>query len=407
VPKEVTLYNRLGEPAMLLAGRRSYYGPGSDCLNIVDHRTNAHRKPVLQDVMDGVTVADALPHIDFVMSMFLPTDVNQEIADRYQMEVMLHRTTKPLVFVTYEFEGCRDAIEMAEAVAGGPAALAKRPFVTCYINVTSGLLHNQEALQKLLFLAGKGLPALYIPVGMGGINGPITVAGVYAMVNAGALAGIVISQLKREGAPVIMPGMGAGVIDMRTLTQPYVMPDARGIGEALAHYYHLPMFSLAGATDSKAVDQQAAVEAALTLLYTAVGGGHLVHDLGYLESGLTTSLAQLTICNEIVDWVKSSLTPIEVNDETLALDLIDLIGPDGQLLDSDHTLRHFRERWYPDLIERRIYGEWQADGAKTLAQRAAERVDEILASHTAAPLSAEAAEAIRAVVLRAEQQFGK
>ena len=123
-PKVVTLYNRHGEPAIVLDGHCAYFGTGSDCLNIVDHRTGQRRKPVLQDVVDGITLCDALPNIDFVMSMFLPTDVPGEIADRYQMEVMLNRTSKPLVVVNYELAGCIDATEMAQAVAGSPQSLS-------------------------------------------------------------------------------------------------------------------------------------------------------------------------------------------------------------------------------------------------------------------------------------------
>jgi trimethylamine--corrinoid protein Co-methyltransferase len=403
-PKEVVLHDRHGREALRLGGRRSYYGTGSDCLNILDHRTGQRRKPILQDVVEGVTVCDALPNINFVMSLFLPTDVNQAIADRYQMEVMLNHTTKPLVYVTYEFSGCRDVVDMAEAVAGGAEALRAKPFLACYINVTSGLLHNEEALQKLLFLAGKGLPALYIPVITGGVNGPVTPAGALALVNAGVLAGLVVAQLKREGAPVIVPGWGGTAMDMRAMMEPYCVPDARGMAEAMAHFYGLPMFALAGCSDSKVVDQQAALEAALTLMEVSLVGGNLVHDLGYLESGLTTSLAQLLICHEIVTWIKYSTKPIEVNDETLALDLVEAAGPDGQMLDSEHTRQHFRERWYPDLIDHRIHDLWLEDGGSTLAERAARQVDEILAEHKPEALPAEAAAAVRAVVERAERQ---
>src|SRR5574337_299378 len=129
VPKRVVLHNRRGQPAITLEGRCSYFGSSSDCLNIVDHRTGRRRPRVLQDVGEGVTVCDALENIDFVMSMFLPGDVNQQIADRYQMEVMLNCTTKPLVFVTYDLSGCVDGIEMAKAAAGGAAALREKPFV--------------------------------------------------------------------------------------------------------------------------------------------------------------------------------------------------------------------------------------------------------------------------------------
>ncbi len=406
VPKRVTLCDRHGRRVMPVEGYRSFYGPGSDCLNIVDHRTWKRRKPVLKDVIEGITVCDALPHIDFVMSMFLPSDVNQVIADRYQMEVMLNYTTKPIVFVTYELSGCVDAVEMAEAVVGGPEALRQNPLVACYINVTTGLRHNEEAVQKLLYLAEKGLPALYIPVASGGITGPVTPAGSMAIVNAGMLVGLVLSQLKQEGAPIIVPGWGGGGIDMRTMVGPYCGPDHRRLAEALAHYYNLPMFTLAGASDSKMVDQQAGIEAALTLMVDALAGGNIVHDLGYLESGLSGSLAQLVICNEIVSWIESFMKGIEINDETLALDLIDKIGPDGQFLDSDHTMCHFRERWYPEIIERDNYDNWLAKGGKSLAERAAERVEEILAEHKPEPLPKDVAKAVHAIVERAEAQYG-
>ena len=193
VPKRVTLYDRHGQPALYLEGNRCYYGPGSDCLNIIDHRTGEHRKAVVQDVVEGITVCDALPNVDFVMSMFLPSDVDAMVSDRYQMEAMLNNTSKPIVYVTNEFSGCVDAVEMAEAVVGGAEALRQRPLAACYINVTTGLRHNEEALQKLLFLADKGLPLLYIPVAVGGISAPITTASSMALINAGVLAGLVLS----------------------------------------------------------------------------------------------------------------------------------------------------------------------------------------------------------------------
>jgi trimethylamine--corrinoid protein Co-methyltransferase len=323
------------------------------------------------------------------------------------MKVMLSQTSKPIVFVTYDLSGCVDAIEMAETVAGDPAALREKPFIVCYINATTGLLHNKEALQKLLYLAEKSLPAIYVPGVSAGLTEPVTVAGSTAVKNAGVLVALVLSQLKREGTPIIVPGWGGMELDMRTMVRPYCGPDHRGVAEALAHYNTLPMFSLAGASDAKLVDQQAAIEAALTLMVEAVAGGHIVHDLGYLESGLSGSLAQLAICDEIVAWIKHLTQDIEINDEALALDLIDQLGPDGQFLKSEHTRRHFRERWYPRLFERDNYHGWLAKGGKTLAERAADRVEEILATHKPESLSKEVAQAIHAIVGRAEAQHAR
>ena len=194
-PKRLTLYDRLGNVAIRACDYNTYYGGGSDCLNILDHRTGERREPLLTDVVDAARVIDALPELDFAMSMVLPKDVDQRIYDRYQMEVMLNHTTKPIVYVTPDFEGCKAAVEMCEAVAGSPAAFAQKPFAACYINVTSGLVANAEALQKCMYLAKKGLPMTYIPLNAGGVNSPATTAGCMATMNAGILLGIVLAQL--------------------------------------------------------------------------------------------------------------------------------------------------------------------------------------------------------------------
>jgi trimethylamine--corrinoid protein Co-methyltransferase len=273
--------------------------------------------------------------------------------------------------------------------------------VACYINVTTGLRHNQEALQKLLWLAGKGLPAIYVPVSLGGMTAPITTAGAIAMDHAGILVGLVLSQLKREGAPLIVPAYGGQALDMLTLVDPYCQPDQRGGLGALAHFHQLPMFSLGGCSDAKAVDQQAALEAALTLMVDIQSGGHLIHDLGYLESGLTGSLAQLAMCDEIVHWIRRATAEVEVSDETLALDVIDAVGPDGEFLTAEHTLKHVRDPWYPRLLDRHVHDDWLSEGGLTLRDRAAARVDEILASHQPQPLPEAASRTLRDIVARA------
>ena len=226
--RSVTLHDRSGTPRLALEGDNVFFGPGSDCLNIVDHRTGERRPAVLQDTRDGLTLVDALPNMDFAMSMFLPSDVPPEMADREQMAVMLRHTTKPLVVVTYDVDAMLDAIAMAEAVAGGADALRERPTIALYVNVTRGLVHNGDSLRKLLILAERGLPALWIPVTSGGTTGPVTVAGNLALNNAGVLVGVVLAQLVREGAPVVVPGFGGDALDLRTMVDPYAGPDHRG-----------------------------------------------------------------------------------------------------------------------------------------------------------------------------------
>jgi trimethylamine--corrinoid protein Co-methyltransferase len=401
-PKELTLYDRNGKPVMPLGGYRSYYGPGSDCLNIIDHRSGERRKPVVRDVAEGAVLCEHLPHIDFVMSMVLPTDVDGTIADRYQMEAMLSHTTKPVIYVTYEMSGCRDAVEMAEAVMGGDEALRRTPTIACYINAVSGLRHNKEALEKLLFLASKNLPSLYIPSSTAAITSPVTPAGSVALDYAGVLVGLVLSQLKREGAPVIASGMPpGGTFDMKTLVTSYCEPE-RTITTALSHHYGFPMFAIGGASESKVFDQQAAAEAAMSLVVETLAGSNIIHDLGYLESGLTFSFAQLLLGNEIVSWIKAFLKGYEVDDESLALDVIAGLGPEGDFLNTPHTFKHYRERWYPNLFERATYEAWLSKGGKSLAERAKEKIDSILAEHKPEPLPVKTRERLREIIARAK-----
>jgi trimethylamine--corrinoid protein Co-methyltransferase len=294
-----------------------------------------------------------------------------------------------------------DAIAMAEAVAGGADALRERPLVAFYINVTRGLVHNGDSIRKLLLLAERGLPALWIPVTSGGTTGPVTLAGNVAVNNAGVLVGLVLANLVREGTPVVVPGFGGEFLDLRTMVDPYAEPDSMGVVPAIAHHYGLPMFSLAGGSDSKAVDQQAASEASLTMLWHALAGGHLVHDSGYLESGLCGSLAQLAICDEIAAWIGASIGPVVIDEEALALDLVDALGPDGSFLEADHTIAHYREHWYPALIDRSSRPQWLARGGRTLGERAVERVDRLLAAHAVPPLPEAAEDAIAAILERA------
>jgi len=400
-PKQVTLHDRHGNPVMPLGGNRCFFGPGSDCLNIIDHRSGERRRPVMQDVIKGVTLCDALPNIDFVMSMLLPSDVDQAIADTYQMEAMLSYTTKPILYVSYEVRGLVDAVEMAETVVGGEAALREKPILTCYINVVSGAVHNEESLRKLLYLSGKGLPTLYIPGSTGGVTSPMTMAGAVALDMAGGLLGLVLAQLNREGAPFIVSAMDPAALDMKTMVSPYAYPE-RGIIRAVSQHYHLPTLALAGGSDSKLSDQQAAAEAALTMLADVLLGGNIVHDLGYLESGLTYSFAQLAVCDQIVSWIKAFTSEIEVSDETLALDEVAAVGPGGSYLATKHTKKHFHETWYPKLFERGTYADWVQKGSKTLIERASEQVQKILAEHQPEPLPEDVKARLREIVKRAE-----
>jgi len=397
-PKRAVLCDRHGQRVMPLERNNVFFGTGSDCPNVIDLRTGQRRPGTLQDIVEATIVCDALEHIDFLMSFCSASDLPQETADRQQMRAMLMNSTKPVLFVTTEFEGCVDVVRMAEAVAGGEEQLRRNPLTACYINVTHPLRHNQEALRKLLFLSGKGLPTTYTPVVLRGGTGPVTAAGAIALANAGELAGLVLAQLKREGAPLILTGGVNDMLDMRSTIDAYADPTNRVMLVELAHRYDLPIFGLTGCSDSKLPDEQAAAEAAFSILLETLAGAQLAHDVGYLDSGMTNSIEQVVICDELIAYTKHFMRGLEVSEETLALDLIHQIGPDGDFLSTEHTLKHYREDWYPKLFDRNNYDTWQRKGAKTLRQRAREKALKILETHQPEPLPAEVQQQLDAIV---------
>jgi trimethylamine--corrinoid protein Co-methyltransferase len=320
---------------------------------------------------------------------------------------MLNNTSKPIVVVTPDFEGLKLAVEMAELVVGGAEALQRNPLMACYVNVTSGLVHNEEALQKLMFMSQRRLPFLYIPVSMGGLNAPATVAGCLAYNNAAVLLGLVLSQLVCEGAPYVVPAMGASLMNMRTMS--FGIPDNQGIEAELAHYYNLPMFGIVGSS-AKIVDQQAVLDTGLSIYQATLAGANIIHDLGYMEGGLTGSLALFVIAHELIGRTWHALRPIEVSEETLAVDVVHKVGPEGSFLDTDHTRRHYRKHWYPptpEIFDRAKYPGWVAAGSTSMLERATARVDKILAEHQPDPLPEDVAAAVHAVVQRAEAALTK
>jgi len=400
VPARMILSDRSGDVAIRAWGYNTAFGGGSDCLYVLDHRTGERRKAVLADVEQAITVMDALSEFDFVMSGFLPSDVNQDIYDVHQMEVMLNRTTKPIVFVTPDFAGCVTAVEMCEIVAGGEAAFRRNPFAVCYINVTSGLVANQEALQKCMYLAEKRLPMLYIPINAAGVNSPTTTAGCMATLNAGTLLGIVLAQLVREGTPVAVPGWNGGPYNLKTMVGNYVLADEQGVAAAMGKFYDLPVFGLGGATDSKVLDQQCAAEAALGLFNAHLSGAHLIHDCGFMDAGMQGSLQLMAITNELIAWIRAATSPVEISESTLALEVTEQLGPTGNYLAHEHTYRHFKDAHYSELADKRQYESWVEQGATTMEERAGAKVDRILKTHETEPLSSEVRTALRDVVQR-------
>jgi trimethylamine--corrinoid protein Co-methyltransferase len=242
---------------------------------------------------------------------------------------------------------------------------------------------------------------------MCGATTPCTLASTLVVATAECLAALVIAQLVNPGTPFIMGGSLA-TMDMKTASMPYGAPELSLLCAAeteMARYLGLPAWSTAGVSDSKQVDEQAALEGAFNLMIASLSGADLIHNVGFIEGCLTGSLQYLVMMDEAIGYAKRILRGIEVTPETLAVNWIEEIGPGGNFLNTEHTLRHFKsEFWYPTLIDRQMREAWNASGRKGLSIRVQEKLDRILDSHAVAPLPPELHAGVEEVLAAAEER---
>lgn len=404
-PSHMMLYDRKGENTTAIGGNNVTFGLGPTLLKMRDLETGERRDFVKKDTADAVRACDALSNIDWVMGLGTISNVPRELSDRYEFETMVKNTTKPIVVWSYTVEGVEDILEMASAVRGSKKDLIDKPFIISYSEPISPLMNDEDATKKLLLTAEHGIPTIHTPIPQSGASAPVTIAGQLAQGNAENLASLVISQLKREGLPFFVGGVFS-IMDMKSATLAYGAPEmdlSLAAYMDIADYYGLPTWGTAGCSDSKLADEQAAIEATLSSLFSALSGANLVHDVGYLESATTGSLELITMVDEIVGMVKRFTEGIEVNEDTLATDVIEDVGHGGNYLTHEHTMDHFKEAsWTPSLMDRQVRESWESDGGKTLQERANERAKEIIADHEPEELEDEAKAKIDKVIQRLE-----
>ena len=409
VPPRVAVGNRDGARTMILENHRIHFGTGSDCPFIIDAKTGGRRKFTKKDIEDAARVVDACPNLDFHMSLGLMSDVPTYSYDRHQAAAMLRNTLKPLVFTAMSRDGLSDIVEMYYLLRGGRDAFEVNPGFIVYLEPTTPLVHSKAAMEKLIFSAERRIPAIYTPCPIMGATAPVTLAGALTLSVAEFLAGMAVSQLKQRGAPLIMGGVLSSM-DMHTTILTYGSPELHLASAALtdvAHWLKIPMFSTAGCSDSKCLDEQAAVEAALSIMAAGLSGANLIHDVGFLESALIGSHEMVVLSDEVIGMTKRFLSGVVVNDETLALDVIREVEPGGNFLAHEHTARNMRkEIWFLKLMDRTKYSSWEAAGKKTLGDRVRARVAAILATHKVPSLPKEVDSGIARILAAADGKAG-
>ena len=411
-PRSFTLWARDGNPEhnIRIGPGRAHFGPGPTCPNFIDMETLERRLYVKSDVPLVARLVDALPNIDFCESLGTVNDVHHDLGALYEFAGMFPNTSKPIVAWSYDRFDSEGIHRIAVAEAGGQEAFEQRPTYVHYCEPLSPLVSSFEAIDKLIFAARHRVPLIFTPCPISGGTAPVTSAGIIIQGAAESWMGLTLAQTIRPGLPFFMGGVFS-VMDMNSMILAYGAPELAlnmaGLTE-LAHYAGLPLWQTGGCTDSKTFDEQAMIEGSLSVFFSALSGGDLTHDVGYTESAMTGSLFQLAAMDEAIGYARRITRGIEVNEDTLATEVIHNVGPNGHYLREKHTRRYFRsEFWYPKLHDRHNYEEWDMAGRLTMKDRTVARVRDILSSHQPTPIKPETEQVIEQVLAEAEERVSK
>ncbi|MGD2184933.1 MAG: trimethylamine methyltransferase family protein [Desulfobacterales bacterium] len=390
-PSCFALGTRSGELAFLLEDHKSWYGAGLDCMEYLDPFTNVRRPFTSEDCRVTATIANALPNYSWSMTLGLVADVSADFADRVIARQALTYCEKPLFFCCKDLNSLRAIYDMAVLIAGGEERFRQAPSIATICSAISPLCYDDDTVEKVIFCAEKGIPQVLFPGLQAGATSPATFAGTIVQGSAESLSGLLVAQLVRTGAPVIY-GAFTTIMDMATAIFSYGAPEMNLMTAAMvqmARHYHLPFFGTAGCSDAKMHDDpQAVIEATFSCLSSALSGAHLVHDFGLLDHSAAISPNYLVLIDELLCMVNQYIRGILVNDETLAVDLIDRVGPGGHYLEEEHTRHYFRDVWYSDLFDRTNYDEWLNQGSIHFSERLREKTRKLI-DHNAASLPAD------------------
>ena len=406
-PSHFTWHGRNSQKNIEMKGDLVHFGPVGGSIYILD--IDGNRRPSsIKDAEKLVRIIDALENLHEGHCMVHPMDVPNETHHVHMMLAMARNTVKPFRGRLGGTKQAQDCIKIAEILAGGSKQLKHKPNLACHVNTISPLCHGTEMTEGLIAYAQAGLPVIISPEVMSGGTGPASLAGTLVIQNAEVLSGLVLAQIFNPGTPVVY-GTVSTVMDLRMANIAYGAIEQSMLNVAtaqLAKYYNLPSRGTAGVTDSNIIDVQAGIESSTSILCQALAGINFIHaSSGGLEGTVTASYEKLIIDNELIGRALRFLKGIEINEKTLALDVIHEIGPRGNFLSHKHTLEFFRkEHLLGDLAQRNKYSIWEKQGKPTMLQQAAVKVNHLLENHQPEPLDEkmdqELAEFLRSVEKR-------
>lgn len=408
-PSSIAITTRDGERAMELGGTSVCFGAHTDAPDVLDpfSPSRNERRPCTEaDVGRHAALIDALDQISYTTASGMVSDRPAEVADRVALAQCLIHSPKPVLAMPVTYQSLVDCRQMAALAVGGDKMLCERPILIVYAEPVSPLVHPDDSIRRLLYSAEHELPLVYSGYAAMGGTAPMSPAAITAQLCAESLSALVVHQLKRPGAPFIFGGM-ASVMDMQTTVFSYGAPEfQRGntLLAEMAHHFDLPNFGTAGTSDAQTFDGQAVLEAASSCMMAYLAGANLIHDVGLLGNATVVMPAMIVATDEIVAMLQYLLGEVDVSDEALALDMLEEVGPGGEFVTHPHTFERFRDVWYPELLFRGGAEAWATSEQEAFEQRVNAKTCDLMERHEPARLPADVAEAIRAVVVRAESR---
>lgn len=373
---------------LAMDGNHVYLGTDGCGVEILDLYSGERRRSRLQDVVDIARVADYLPEIAFHWVAVSAQDCPAETRGLYELKAIWENSTKHAQTESiYTPQEARVAVEMAAAIAGGQTALRQRPALSILQCTLSPLGQDPGSVDAALIAAAAGIPVGFMSMASCASTGPVTLAGNLVVANAEVISALALVQLAYPGAPVFYAAAQTAM-DLRTGAYTGGGPEDFLFGaatNALADFYDIPLSMGSFATGAKEPDWQAGIENSLSTFMASVVMSDMLLGVGLLHGSRIWSYEQMLMDCEIFDLVRHMMGGIEVNEETLALDVIRKVGSGGHYLTQQHTRSHMRQLWLPKYMDRRPYDAWevQRDGARDWANAEARR---ILETHRPEPL---------------------
>lgn len=407
-PHEYTVWGRDGSHEMRVALDRVHFGPGPTCTYFIDPKNGERRMAQRGDAGMVAKVCDALPNIDYIMGLSLFNDVTPALSEVYEFAEELTNTSKPIVAWANTTATFRDIYEMAVVVAGCEDALREKPIFAYFTTYESPLKLADVPLANLMQAAERGIPSVCLGGPNIGLESPFTGASALVLHLASALAALTVVQTHVPGASMAIGGLPS-MMDLRTARPSYGSPEASLYSAAavdLARYLGLPFMGTAGSSEAKRVDAQAGVEAALSVMLSALSGASLVHDGGFLDCADIGSLPYLVLVDEVIGMAARVMRGVNVNAETIMLDLIEKVGPGGMFINQGKSASLSRkEAWIPSILDRSPFSIWNGKGSPSTEELAMAKANQILDTHHPLPLPDGAEAGIAAILVEAEARI--